>query len=172
MPAVVATPLPPRKRWNTGHRWPTNTAIAAAGTGYWRGQYQPKRLLTIYDGPTYADGNTFLNVGAWECNAQPCAGKKSASECVGYDPQTKEAVLPCGIYTSTTQPQGPSGGYNMVVMDTSIGWKQPNGFYYPPAFAPADPSWQSPELIRRRAIGQCVIDLGYGRYETCDGSRR
>ena len=46
------------------------------------------------------------------------------------------------------------------------------GFYYPPAFAPADPSWQSPELIRRRAIGQCVIDLGYGRYENCDGGRR
>jgi hypothetical protein len=46
------------------------------------------------------------------------------------------------------------------------------GFYYPPAFAPGDPSWQSPELIRRRAIGQCVIDLGYGRYENCDGSRR
>jgi len=46
------------------------------------------------------------------------------------------------------------------------------GYYYPPAFAPADPSWQSPELIRRRAIGQCVIDLGYGRYENCDGGRR
>jgi len=43
------------------------------------------------------------------------------------------------------------------------------GYYYPQAFAPGDPSWQSPELIRRRAIGECVIDLGYGRYENCDG---
>ena len=43
--------------------------------------------------------------------------------------------------------------------------------YYPQAFAPGDPSWQSPELIRRRAIGECVIDLGYGRYENCDGTR-
>ena len=40
--------------------------------------------------------------------------------------------------------------------------------YYPQAFSPGDPSWQSPELIRRRALGQCVIDLGYGRYEACD----
>jgi hypothetical protein len=46
------------------------------------------------------------------------------------------------------------------------------GYYYPQAFAPGDPSWQSPELIRRRAIGECVIDLGYGRYENCDGGIR
>ncbi len=46
------------------------------------------------------------------------------------------------------------------------------GYYYPQAFAPGDPSWQSPELIRRRAIGECVIDLGYGRYESCDSAGR
>ena len=53
----------------------TNTTcnINAAGTGYWRGAFQPKRLITIYDGPTYADGNAFMNVGAWECDAQPCS---------------------------------------------------------------------------------------------------
>lgn len=45
-------------------------------------------------------------------------------------------------------------------------------YYYPQAFAPGDPSWQSPELVRRRAIGECVIDLGYGRYESCDSAGR
>jgi hypothetical protein len=48
----------------------------------------------------------------------------------------------------------------------------PQHYYYPQAFAPGDPSWQSPELIRRRAIGECVIDLGYGRYESCDSAGR
>jgi hypothetical protein len=48
----------------------------------------------------------------------------------------------------------------------------PRSYYYPQAFAPGDPSWQSPELIRRRAIGECVIDLGYGRYESCDSAGR
>jgi hypothetical protein len=48
----------------------------------------------------------------------------------------------------------------------------PQHYYYPQAFAPGDPSWQSPELIRRRAIGECVVDLGYGRYENCDGGSR
>jgi hypothetical protein len=32
MPAPVATPLPPSKRWNTGNTWPRNTATAVAGT--------------------------------------------------------------------------------------------------------------------------------------------
>ena len=34
MPAPVATPLPPSKRWNTGKTWPRNTASAAAGTAH------------------------------------------------------------------------------------------------------------------------------------------
>lgn len=110
----------------------TTCLFAAAGTGFWRGLFNPKRLITIYDGPTYADGNAFLNVGAWECDAQPCAGAASASGCKTF--KNGEAVLPCGIYSSTTQPVGPSGGTNLAVIDAAIGWKQPNGFYYPPAF--------------------------------------
>jgi len=42
------------------------------------------------------------------------------------------------------------------------------GYYRPYAFAPADPSWQSPELRRLRALNRCAIDLGYGRWENCD----
>ncbi|MEW6268602.1 MAG: G8 domain-containing protein [Thermodesulfobacteriota bacterium] len=111
---------------------PTTCMFPAAGTGFWKGAFQPKRLVTIYDGPTYADGNTFLNVGAWECDAQPCAGAADPSKCKGF--AGGELVLPCGIYSSTTQPKGPSGGNNVAVLDAAIGWKQRNGFYYPPAF--------------------------------------
>jgi hypothetical protein len=100
--------------------------IEAAGTGYWRGDVQPKRLISIYDGPHFADGNTFLNVGAWECDPQPCQGKQ-AGQCV-------KAALDCGIYSSTLQPESPTKPGHMVVLDAGIGWKQPNGFFYPPAF--------------------------------------
>lgn len=47
-------------------------------------------------------------------------------------------------------------------------YPQQYGYYYPPAFTPADPSYQSPELRRLRALNRCVIDLGYGRWENCD----
>jgi hypothetical protein len=32
----------------------------------------------------------------------------------------------------------------------------------------SDPSMTSPNFRRDRALGRCVEDLGYGRYEYCD----
>ena len=43
-----------------------------------------------------------------------------------------------------------------------------DAYAYPRAFAPGDPSWQSPELRRLRALNRCVFDLGYGRWENCN----
>jgi len=103
----------------------TTCNIDEEGTGYWQGSVQPKRLINIYDGPHYADGNLFLNIGSFECDPQPCKGKQ-AGQCT--------ANFGCGIYSSTTQPASPSDPSKMVVLDAPIGWKQPNGFYYPPAF--------------------------------------
>lgn len=101
----------------------TTCDLPVEGTGYFRGEFNPKRLINIYDGPAYADGNTFLNVGSWQCDPQPAAG------------QDFDGPLPCGVYSSTTQPLAPDGSNEMLVLDAAIGWKQPNGFYYPPAFA-------------------------------------
>ncbi len=102
------------------------------GTGIWSGAFNPKRLVNIYDGPHFADGNLFLNVGAWECDPQPCQGK-GGGQCDLPD------GFPCGIYSSTMQPAVKTNGqvdpHKMVVLDAPVGWKQPNGFYYPPAFA-------------------------------------
>ena len=42
-----------------------------------------------------------------------------------------------------------------------------DGYYYPRAFSAGDPSWQSPVMIQKRAAGECIIDLGYGRWESC-----
>jgi hypothetical protein len=47
-------------------------------------------------------------------------------------------------------------------------YPQQYGYYYPRAFSPGDPSWQSPELIRLRSLNRCVLDLGYGRWENCN----
>ena len=101
--------------------------IETEGTGYWRDFFQPKRLVTIYDGPHFADGNTFTNVGSFQCNPQPCDGMTPCT-----------AEFECGIYSSTVQPAVMNGTVVnkklMTVIDAAIGWKQPNGFYYPPAF--------------------------------------
>jgi hypothetical protein len=45
-----------------------------------------------------------------------------------------------------------------------------DGYYYPRAGTPGDPSWQSPVMIQKRAAGECIIDLGYGRWESCSNA--
>src|SRR5690606_27685109 len=80
--------------------------LVADGTGFYHGGFQPKRLITIYDGPTYADGNAFMNVGAWGCAVQPCADKPGVESCTGA--KGDELSLECGIYTSATQPELPA----------------------------------------------------------------
>jgi len=108
----------------------TTCNLESEGIGLWTGGFQPKRLINIYDGPHFADGNLFLNVGSWECDPQPCLGKQ---------PGQCSTDLPCGIYSSTIQPAPNVPGqtidpHRMIVLDAAVGWKQPNGFYYPPAF--------------------------------------
>ncbi len=46
----------------------------------------------------------------------------------------------------------------------------PYGYYhaYPAAFSVGDPSYQSPEQIRFRALNRCFYDLGYGRWKNCN----
>lgn len=73
------------------------------------GGFQPKRLVTIYDGPFFADGNVF---SVQEPGAAPAG---------------------TSVYSRTIQPWD-EAKKQMRVVDAGIGWKQPNGFYYPPVF--------------------------------------
>jgi hypothetical protein len=131
--------------------------LPADGTGYWRDFLQPKRLITIYDGPHFADGNAFVNVGSWECDPQPCAGltKERCVEAL----QASGGAFPCGIYSSTQQPAIETGSTvdskKMVVIDAAVGWKQPNGFYYPPAFTYRRSSFLKSVPTALQELNQC-----------------
>src|SRR5579862_6460641 len=92
-----------------------------------------QRMFSIYDGPAYEDSNAYLDITRASlpndpllgCNPQPstdpspdhnCANSvySQAGKMLGmpYDPINKVCYLP----------------------NAAIAWKQPNGFYYPPAF--------------------------------------
>lgn len=141
------------------------------GTGYFRDNFNPKRLLNIYDGPAYADGNTFVNVGAWKCDPQPCSGMSSdecyaALACVPHQKGNADCdkLIPCGVYSSTIEPSPfdpaaplkiPDHFHDMVIPDAAIGWKQPNGFYYPPAFAHRNAAFlKKPPKLGTEAAGE------------------
>ena len=75
-----------------------------------------QRFFNIYDGPNYQDSNAFLDITTRTCN--------QANGCIWAQTNT------IGVRND------PSKGENASCFspNAAIGWKQPNGFYYPPAF--------------------------------------
>ena len=90
-----------------------------------------QRLLNIYDGPTFEDSDAFsdihtLNIGTLgKCRPD---GNTSSGSCqsLGWMNAYNSGVI-----------QNPGGNLptnNCILPNAAISWKQPNGFYYPPAF--------------------------------------
>lgn len=71
-----------------------------------------QRLFNIYDGPAHQDNNAYLNISESSCN--------DAATCMYFGTPGVRKHL-----------SGVNKGY---LPNAAIGWKQPNGFYYPPAF--------------------------------------
>ncbi|MFC3228217.1 hypothetical protein ACFOGJ_13310 [Marinibaculum pumilum] len=77
--------------------------------------WSTNRMLNVYDGPFYQDANAFLDITTSDCT--------SLDNCMNY-------TVPGPRRTPGTT-IGEQKGY---LPNAAIGWKQPNGFYYPPAF--------------------------------------
>jgi|GEM_PF-7000917 len=88
------------------------------GSGIPSGGLDPKRLLTIYDGPFFSDGNIFAGIGTSNIDPSP-------SSFISIYDTTQQPVYSAMAGTVSTY----------TVANAAVGWKQPNFFYYPPAFA-------------------------------------
>jgi hypothetical protein len=78
-----------------------------------------QRLFNIYDGPSYQDANAYLNIQKTtiaDCTPNPNGNCFNSQSMYGR-------VL--GM---------PRDGSTCYLPNAAIAWKQPNGFYYPPAF--------------------------------------
>jgi hypothetical protein len=69
-----------------------------------------QRLFNIYDGPMYEDSNAYLDITKSPCNNCVYAN------ILGFRKQTVNNIASC------------------YLPNAAIGWKQPNGFFYPPSF--------------------------------------
>lgn len=84
-----------------------------------------QRLYNIYDGPVYADSLAFLDIN-----------RRELTDCAGPD---EHGWCPEGNWLYSRTPgiirgkEGDTSG-KCVFPNAAVGWKQPNGFYYPPAF--------------------------------------
>jgi cell migration-inducing and hyaluronan-binding protein len=76
-----------------------------------------QRLLNIYDGPSYEDSNAFLDITKTTC---PNTGASIDGRCI-YGTGVAN-----GVRKDDKQ--------MCYLPNAAIAWKQPNGFFYPPAF--------------------------------------
>jgi len=105
------------------------------------GMYQ--RLFSVYDGPAFQDSNAYLNIKRREIDdCKPFPSTVDASTPDGRcDPADlsvhRQSAWLAGVVqglpkaTKTVDSKPVDFCY---MPNAAIGWKQPNGFYYPPAF--------------------------------------
>ena len=81
-----------------------------------------QRLFNIYDGPAYEESNAYLDISTTLLDdCQPGSGPNNA--CSGSQWMYGRAL---GVPRNDAD--------QCYLPNAAIGWKQPNGFYYPPAF--------------------------------------
>jgi hypothetical protein len=92
-----------------------------------------QRLLHIYDGPTFEDSDAFSDIHALSISTlQQCRpdGNTLSGDCRIGQLNWMNAFI-SGVLQS---PAGNTPGNDCILPNAAISWKQPNGFYYPPAF--------------------------------------
>ncbi len=97
-----------------------------------------QRMFNIYDGPSFEDSNAFLDIKKTyidDCtvgqeNCSTSASMYGRVPLMPYDKTAKKCYLP----------------------NAAIAWKQPNGFYYPPAFHSANLYFRDSVDIRHFVI--------------------
>ena len=94
-----------------------------------------QRLFNIYDGPNYQDSNAFLDIEQTDlgsiCSPPEDMSATGVSKCPQFGPGVG---MPAWMYTRTIGIPVDKTADKCVLPNAAIGWKQPNGFYYPPAF--------------------------------------
>jgi len=85
-----------------------------------------QRLFNVYDGPNYQDSNAYLDITKTKLGPQ-CT-PDSCPHLTGWM-YTAALGIPIDQDSGATRSKR-----NCILPNAAIGWKQPNGFYYPPAF--------------------------------------
>ncbi len=106
---------------NTSAQARNYCAYAAGGVTFNLPILPGQKLLNIYDGPSHQESNAYLDINV--STVDNCSAK-SGGTCFGSkDPLAWNFGVLQDKKTATC-----------YIPNAAIGWKQPNGFYYPPAF--------------------------------------
>lgn len=125
--------------------------VGREGVSFPKGNFgMNQRMFNIYDGPAQQDSNAYLNIRKTTLDCTPGQTTGSLSNCGG----SKYLLGPnLGV---------PRAGNTCYLPHAAIGWKQPNGFYYPPAFHSANLHFDGVDI--RHFVTQPLFE--YGTYKT------
>jgi hypothetical protein len=121
--------------------------VASQGLSFPKGNFGiNQRMFNIYDGPAYQDSNGYINIKPIEMDCTP--GKNGGqSNCGG------------SRYLAGPLTGLPQAANKCYMPQAAIGWKQPNGFYYPPAFH-SNNLYFGDEVAIRHYVTQPLFDPG------------
>ncbi len=95
-------------------------AYADGGVSFNLPIFPGQKLLNVYDGPSQQDSNAYLNIKA-----------STIDDCEVTGGTCSTSQVPLAWNLGMLQNKADESCY---LPNAAIGWKQPNGFYYPPAF--------------------------------------
>jgi cell migration-inducing and hyaluronan-binding protein len=98
-----------------------------------------QRLFSVYDGPIFQDSNAYLNIHPTWLTADGSVTGAVISPCQPSDlngnPCQNAGFISAGVAgLRAYRPLNNLAGNRCYEPNAAIGWKQPNGFYYAPAF--------------------------------------
>ena len=106
-----------------------------------------QRLFSIYDGPAFEDANAYLDIKETDCSTSG-----------GYN---SGCIYGSGNALGLPKKTPGSPGYgDCYLPNAAIAWKQPNGFFYPPAFHSKDLFFYNVD-IRHYVIDPLFLDNTY-----------
>ena len=91
-----------------------------------------QRMISIYDGPSFEDSDAFMDVHTTDigtlsdCKQQAPGNPAGSCRSMGWMNAYQSGAIQV--------PPGNVQTNHCVLPNAAIAWKQPNGFYYPPAF--------------------------------------
>jgi hypothetical protein len=124
---------------------------AAGGVTFNLPIFPGQKLLNIYDGPSHQDSNAFMDINTAtidDCHAS------EGGDCI-------TSKVPLAWNFGVLQDKKSSSCY---LPNAAIGWKQPNGFYYPPAFHSRN-LWFSNVDIRHVVVEPLFKPITPGEYD-------
>ncbi|HKD85027.1 MAG TPA: hypothetical protein VKB58_09790 [Terriglobales bacterium] len=108
---------------NTSSQARNYCAYGDGGVSFNLPTYPGQKLLNIYDGPSHQANNAYIAIN--QSKISDCSAS-SGGDC-------RNSKVPLAWNLGVLQAPKEQASY-CYLPNAAIGWKQPNGFYYPPAF--------------------------------------